>query len=93
MIHASISEGETFINYDQFCRETEDANRKTEECQLPGINNSVLSKKEFDLLLERKKLDLECSVAQEIAWLKEAGFKSAECIYLMGKFAVISAEK
>ena len=93
MIHASISEGETFINYDQFCRETEDANRKTEEYWIEGIKNSGLSEKEFDRWLERKKLDRECSVAQEIAWLKEAGFKSAECIYLMGKFAIILAEK
>ncbi|MGN0739125.1 MAG: class I SAM-dependent methyltransferase [Treponema sp.] len=93
MIYASLSEGGTFINYDQFCRETEDANRKTEEYWIKGIKDSGLSEKEYDRWLERKKLDRECTVAQEIAWLKEAGFTSVECIYLMGKFAVISAEK
>lgn len=48
--------------------------------------------KEYEHWLERKKLDRECSVLQEIARLKEAGFKSAECIYLNGKFTVIMAQ-
>ena len=51
------------------------------------------TEREIINVLERKKLDRECSVPQEISWLKEAGFKTAECIYLMGKFAVILAEK
>ena len=92
-IHNSLSEGGTFLNYDQFCCENDTLNTKTEEYWIEGIKNSGLSEKEFDRWLERKKLDRECSVAQEIAWLKEAGFKSAECIYLMGKFAIILAEK
>ena len=81
------------MNYDQFCCENDKKKKKTEEYWIEGIKNSGLSEKEFDRWLERKKLDRECSVAQEIAWLKEAGFKSAECIYLMGKFAIILAEK
>ena len=92
-IHNSLSEGGTFLNYDQFCCENDTLNTKTEEYWIAGIKNSGLSEKEYERWLERKKLDRECSVAQEIAWLKEAGFKSAECIYLMGKFAIILAEK
>ena len=93
MIQDSLSDGGTFVNYDQFCAGDERTDKKIESYWISQIKASGLSEKEFDRWLERKKLDRECSVAQEIAWLKEAGFKSAECIYLMGKFAIILAEK
>ncbi|MCI6179677.1 MAG: class I SAM-dependent methyltransferase [Treponema porcinum] len=56
-IHNSLSEGGTFLNYDQFCCENDTLNTKTEEYWIEGIKNSGLSEKEFDRWLERKKLD------------------------------------
>ena len=93
MIHDSLSDGGTFVNYDQFCAGDERTDKKIESYWISQIKVSGISQKEYERWLERKKLDRECSVMQEIAWLKEAGFKSAECIYLNGKFAVIMAEK
>ena len=93
MIHDSLSEGGTFVNYDQFCTGDERTDKKIESYWISQIKVSGISQKEYERWLERKKLDRECSVLQEIAWLKEAGFTSAECIYLNGKFAVIIAQK
>lgn len=93
MIFTALSEGGTFVNYDQFCSGNEESDRKIESYWIEWMKNADISEKEYERWRERKKLDRECTVAQEIVWLKEAGFKHAQCLYLNGKFAVLSAEK
>ncbi|MBO5607198.1 MAG: class I SAM-dependent methyltransferase [Treponema sp.] len=90
-IYSSLSESGLFVNYDQFCCENTDMNSKIEDYWINQIKSSGISQTEYDRWLERKKLDRECSVSQEIGWLKEAGFSTADCIYSYGKFAVIVA--
>ena len=92
-IFSSLSESGTFVNYDQFCADSPDMNEKIERHWISQIKDSGISDLEYGRWLERKKLDRECSVAEEIAWLKEAGFAYADCVYLCGKFAVIVAQK
>lgn len=93
MIHTSLAEGGTFVNYDQFCSGNEELDRKIESQWMGRMKDAGISEKEYERWLERKKLDRECTVTQEIVWLKEVGFKNAQCLYLNGKFAVLSAEK
>lgn len=92
-IYSTLAENGLFVNYDQFCAENSAADKKIEEYWISGIKASGISQTEYDRWLDRKKLDRECSVREEIGWLREAGFKNVECIYLKGKFAVIMAEK
>lgn len=92
-ILSSLSNSGIFVNYDQFCSENSKMNEKIEKYWIEGIKNSPLPETEYDRWLERKKLDKECSVIQEISWLKEAGFKNTDCIYSAGKFSVIIAQK
>jgi len=91
-IRSALSECGVFVNYDQFCSENPELNEKIERYWINGIKNSCLPQTEYERWLERKKLDRECSVSQELNWLKEAGFKNADCIYSSGKFAVIVAK-
>ena len=91
-IRSALSECGVFVNYDQFCSENPEMNEKIERYWINGIKNSGLPQTEYERWLERKKLDRECSVSQELNWLKEAGFKNADCIYSSGKFAVIVAK-
>lgn len=92
-IFNSLGSGGAFVNYDQFCAESKDLNEKIERYWIEGIKASGILQTEYDRWLERKKLDKECSVKEEIAWLCDAGFKNVSCIYLSGKFGVIMAEK
>lgn len=92
-VHGSLANGGVFVNYDQFCSEDASLNEKIERYWTDGIKASGISETEYSRWLERKKLDRECSVLQEIAWLKDAGFKTVDCVYCMGKFGVIIAEK
>ena len=89
----SLPKSGIFVNYDQFCAESAALHEKIERHWAEGVQASGISQKEYARWKERKKLDRECSVPQEIAWLKSAGFRNADCIYLSGKFAVILAEK
>ena len=93
MIFDSLSSGGVFVNYDQFSSENDAIHRKTDKYWTEQIRASGLSEKEFCRWMERKKLDRECSVPQEINWMKESGFQIVDCIYFQGKFGVIRAEK
>ena len=93
MIFDSLPSGGVFVNYDQFSSENDANHRKTDKYWTEQIRASGLSEKEFCRWMERKKLDRECSVSQEINWMKESGFQIVDCIYFQGKFGVIRAEK
>ncbi|MEE1211091.1 MAG: methyltransferase domain-containing protein [Treponema sp.] len=90
-IYKSLPAGGVFVNYDQFCSESLELNEKIEKYWIDEIKASGISELEYNRWLERKKLDRECTVQEEICWLKEAGFANVDCIYLNGKFAVIVA--
>ena len=87
-----ITPGGWFINYDQFCCKSKDMDKFVNNYWIEHLYNSGLSATELARWQERRKLDRECSVAEEIAMLKHCGYKNSECIYLCGKFAVIAAE-
>lgn len=92
-IYVKLPSGGLFVNYDQFCLDDANLDASVNDYWLREIKSSGLSDFEFNRWQERKKLDRECSIASEIAWLKEAGFKSVECVYSKGKFGVIVAKK
>lgn len=92
-VYNSLGDDGVFVNYDQFCSESASINMKVESYWINEIKGSGISEKEYKLWMERKKLDREITVNQEICWLKESGFTNVDCIYSKGKFGVIIAEK
>lgn len=57
------------------------------------LYHSGLTQKDIELWKERRKLDRECSVEQQVDALKKCGFNSVKCIYTFQKFSVIVAVK
>ena len=57
------------------------------------LADSGLSDKDIDLWKERRKLDRECAVEQEVDMLKDCKFKIVKCVYSYQKFSVIVATK
>lgn len=90
-IRGILRAGGIFVNYDQFCRESPVLEKMTENWWTGLIESSPLSDHDIALWKERKKLDRECTVAEETSFLRGAGFAWAECIYSSGKFSVIAA--
>ena len=92
-IYEKLPENGYFVNYDQFCVEDKFLNKQIEEFWIKEIINSGISETEYERWLDRKKLDRESTINEELSWLKQAGFKMTECIYSKGKFAVLLAGK
>ena len=91
-IKRKLSPGCWFINYDQFCCDSPAMDKYVNDYWVKGLYSGGLSETELARWQERRKLDRECSVADELAMLRSCGFVNAECIYRCGKFAVIAAQ-
>lgn len=92
-IFAALAPGGVFVNYDQFCHDDQILNEQTERFWIEQIYRSGLAESDISLWRERKKLDRECSVSSELAWLRQAGFSACDCVFFDGKFGVIVARK
>ena len=92
-IFEMLPDGGVFVNYDQFCADTKTMSDMIDNYWISRLKSSGLSQQELDRWRERQKLDRECSVSQELEWLKEAGFVHTHCIYTNQKFSVLMAVK
>lgn len=82
-----------FVNYDQFCGGQAEMGEWFNSYWESQLATSGLSEHDIELWKERKKLDRECSVEEEIKMLRKSKFKTVECVYSYQKFSVIVAIK
>lgn len=88
-----LPEGGLFINYDQFCAGQPDMDGWFDIYWESQLADSGLTEHDIALWKERRKLDKECSVEEEMTMLGKKGFKSVKCVYSYHKFSVIVAIK
>lgn len=92
-IYDLLPSGGLFVNYDQFCAGQPEMNSWFDSYWESQLTNSGLTEHDLELWKERKKLDRECSVEQEIEMLYKCKFKVIKCIYSYQKFSIIVAIK
>lgn len=92
-IYDKLPEGGLFVNYDQFCAGQVDMDDWFDSYWESQLADSGLTEHDIELWRERRKLDRECSVEEEMAMLGNRGFKSVKCVYSYQKFSVIIAIK
>ena len=92
-IYGKLPPGGIFVNYDQFCAGTEAMSAMLDRYWVDGLEHSGLSEQDIAKWQQRKAFDRECSVSDEIAWLRQAGFGDVQCVYTHQKFSVILAIK
>lgn len=92
-IYDNLPQKGVFVNYDQFCSDSDDINSWLDLYWKNQLENSGLSEKDLALWKKRRLLDRECSVDFEIGFLKHSGFENVQCIYQNQKFSVIVAIK
>ena len=92
-IYGILPRGGLLVNYDQFCAGQPEMNHWFNSYWEGQLADSGLTEHDIELWKERKKLDKECSVEQEMEMLKQCGFKVVECVYSYQKFSVIAAIK
>lgn len=92
-IYDKLPIGGIFVNYDQFCAGSARLNEWYDTYWENGLYHSGLTQNDIDKWRERRILDKECSVEDEIKMLADCGFKEVKCVYSCGKFSVIIAIK
>lgn len=92
-IYDRLPAGGLLVNYDQFCAENPRMNHWFNSSWERHIAGSGLTDKDIELWKERRKLDRECSVEQEMDMLKKCNFEIVKCIYCYQNFSVIVAAK
>ncbi len=92
-LYDKLPNGGLFVNYDQFSAGQAKMNSWFDSYWEKYLANSGLTDEDMELWKERRKLDKECSVEQEIAMLKNCNFSIVKCVYSCQKFSVIIAIK
>ena len=92
-IYDKLPRGGLFVNYDQFSAGQDQINDWYDSYWESQLANSGLTENDIELWKERRKLDRECSVEEEIEMLCRSKFKTVKCIYSYHKFSVIVAIK
>nr|MDE7365612.1 class I SAM-dependent methyltransferase [Ruminococcus sp.] len=92
-IYTKLPNGGLFVNYDQFCAGQFEMNNWYNAYWESQLENSGLTDKDIELWKERRKLDKECSLEEEIEMLRKCNFKNVKSVYSYQKFSVIVALK
>lgn len=92
-IYDALPKGGYFVNYDQFSAGQPAMNQWYNFYWESQLRNSGLTRKEIELWMDRRQLDRECSVEQEIEMLTQCKFTAVKCVYSCQKFCVIIAMK
>lgn len=92
-IYDTLPSDGLFVNYDQFCAGQPEMNDWFDSYWQGQLANSGLTDHDIELWKERRKLDRECSVEQEMEMLSKSKFKVVKCVYSYQKFSVIVAVK
>ena len=88
-----LRDGGIFVNADQAAGRQAETDRLFNERWLAHINGSGLSRDEIEAAIERRKLDNNAPLSDQLRWLEEAGFREADCVYKYMEFVVLYARK
>ena len=92
-LYAQLPAGGVLVNYDQFCASSAALSQWYDAYWEKQLEQSGLTERDLKRWRQRRELDRECSVDDELALLRDGGFRQVECVYANQKFAVIVAVK
>jgi tRNA (cmo5U34)-methyltransferase len=88
-----LKPGGCFVNADQAAGSSAYFDRRYRELWERSIRASGLPESAVASSIERRKLDMNATVDDQLRWLREAGFAEADCVYKYAEFAVFAALK
>lgn len=92
-IHQLLNDGGIFVNADQVAGNTHQNDELFRRRWLERINESGLTKAAIDASIERRKLDINAKLVDQIQWMEQAGFQDVDCMYKHLDFAVFFGRK
>ncbi len=92
-IHHLLKPGGAFVNADQ----TKGNTAWTDACfmdrWLADVRSSGLPEEALQASIERRKMDINATLQEQLAWMKQAGFADVDCMYKNMGFAVFYGRK
>jgi tRNA (cmo5U34)-methyltransferase len=92
-VHGLLKDGGVFVNADQAAGFTPTMDGRYKQDWERAVGQSGLQPEAIAAAIERRKLDNNASVQQQLAWLQEAGFAEMDCVYKYNEFGVFYALK
>ncbi|MFS0868535.1 class I SAM-dependent methyltransferase [Paenibacillus xylanilyticus] len=92
-VYKMLKPGGLFINADQVQGRTPMTDAYYRDRWLDAIHKSGLSDEAISASIERRKVDINAKLEDQLLWLEEAGFSVADCMYKYLDFVVFYAQK
>jgi tRNA (cmo5U34)-methyltransferase len=92
-IYGALRAGGIFVNADQVRGNTDRSDTYYRQRWLAAIHATDLPKEAIEASVERRKLDINATAAEQIGWMEEAGFAEVDCMYKYLDFAVFFGRK
>jgi tRNA (cmo5U34)-methyltransferase len=92
-VHERLRPGGSFVNAEQVAGPTPELTALYDERWASACRELGASAQEVAEAFERRKLDRCASVEDQLCWLREAGFATADCYYKDWGLAVLCATK
>jgi tRNA (cmo5U34)-methyltransferase len=92
-ISGVLKAGGAFVNADQFRAETKELEKSHHGRWLARVRELGVGEQDLAQALERMKLDRTATLADQLRWMREAGFRDIDCTYQNLIFTVYSGRK
>lgn len=91
--HAALKPGGVFVNADQVAGPTLELDERYKALWLAQVRQAGASEEQVEASLYRKREDRCAPVAEQLVWMRAAGFTDADCWYKDNCFAVFAGTK
>jgi tRNA (cmo5U34)-methyltransferase len=92
-IYAALVPGGRFINAEQVAGPTPDLDERYTSLWLEQVRHAGATQEQIQASLYRQREDRCASVEDQLQWLREAGFKDADCWYKENRMAVMAGTR
>jgi tRNA (cmo5U34)-methyltransferase len=92
-VYRILNDEGIFVNADQVKGNSPEIDHYFRRRWLDYIHAGGLTKAEIEASVERRKLDINATLADQIRWMEEAGFREVDCMYKYMDFAVFFGRK
>ncbi len=92
-VYKMLKKGGLFINADQVLGQTPFIETLYKSDWSQKIESSGLTEEELAAAYERTKLDKMSTLADQLNWLQESGFRDVDCVYKYFNFVVLYGRK
>jgi len=92
-VYGLLKKGGIFVNADQARGGTEELEAYNLRLWEEAVRRSGLSEEALEASKERRRSDINATMADQLQWLSQAGFEHVDCMYKNLGFAVFYARK